>query len=153
MRVGSVYASLNGPVLLTMVGAFPLGEAIQAVGLDTWAGTFLVSLFSPLGKIGSFIAIYIISAVLSNLISNIAVIAMVVPVSVQIAALQDINLTAMVICTTLATAAVFTFPIGHQTNLMVVPLGKYGWGDFFKFGALFQLVHGIACCLICSAIS
>lgn len=153
MTVEQVYNSFNGPVLLTMVGAFPLGEAIQAVGLDVWLGTSLVSMFSPLGKIGPMIAIYVVCAGLSNLISNIAVIAMVAPVSVRIAKLQGINLTSMVICTTLATSAVFTFPIGHQTNLMVVPLGKYGWNDFLKFGGLFQFAHGVACCLICLAMA
>jgi len=151
MRVNNIYESFNGSVLLTMVGAFPLGEAIQQVGLDTWAGQALVNAFAPMGKIGTYVAIYVVCAFLSNLISNIAVIAMVAPVSVQIAQMQGLKLQSMVICTTLATSAVFTFPIGHQTNLMVVPLGKYGWGDFFKLGGSFQLAHGIACCLICMA--
>ncbi|CAE8596318.1 unnamed protein product [Polarella glacialis] len=149
LTVEDVYESMNGRVLLTMVGAFPLGEAIQAVGLDSWAGTSLVSAFAPLGKIGSYIAIYVVCAGLSNLISNIAVIAMVAPVSIQIAQMQGLSLKSMVICTTLATSAVFTFPIGHQTNLMVLPLGNYGWGDFLTLGGGLQLVHGIACCLIC----
>jgi len=149
MTLQGMYSSMNGPILLTMVGAFPLGEAIQAVGLDMWAGETLISLFAPLGAFGSFLAIYFVSASLSNLISNIAVIAMVAPVSVQMAASQGVSLRAMVVCTSLASAAVFTFPIGHQTNLMVVPLGKYGWGDFLKMGGLFQIIHGLACCLLC----
>jgi len=152
MTLHGMYSAVNSPVLLTMVGAFPLGEAIQSVGLDVWAGKTLIKVFAPLGNFGCFLAIYLVCAVLSNLISNIAVIAMAAPVSVQMAAAQNVPLRAMVICTTLATSAVFTFPIGHQTNLMVVPLGNYGWGDFLKVGTMFQILHCVGCCFLCTVL-
>jgi len=150
MTLHGMYSAVNSPVLLTMVGAFPLGEAIQSVGLDVWAGKTLITVFAPLGNFGCFLAIYLVCAVLSNLISNIAVIAMAAPVSVQMAAAQNVPLRAMVICTTLSTGAVFTFPIGNENNLMVVPLGKYGWGDFLKTGTMFQIIHCLGCCFLCT---
>lgn len=136
-------------VLLTIVGAFPLGDGLAAVGLDTWSANALVAAASPMGTYAVMVAIYLVCCALSNLISNIAVIAIVAPIAIQVAEMQGQSLRSMVLVSVLGTSAVFTCPIGHQTNLMVVPLGNYTWGDFFKFGAPYQLVHMLVCCWIC----
>lgn len=149
LSLTDVFQSMDFSVLLTMVGAFPLGEAIQAVGLHLWAGKALAGLFASLGKFGTFLSVYLVCGILTNLINNIAVLAMFAPVSVQLAHMQGVSLRGIVVCTTLASAAVFTIPIGHQTNVMVTPLGKYAWKDFWKFGASFQILHGILCCVLC----
>lgn len=136
-------------VLLTIVGAFPLGDGLAAVGLDTWTASALVAAAAPLGQYAIMVAMYLVCCGLSNLISNIAVIAIVSPIAMSIAELQQISPRSMVLVSVLASSAVFSCPIGHQTNLMVVPLGNYSWGDFFKFGASYQLIHLLICCWIC----
>lgn len=149
LSLTDVFQSMDFSVLLTMVGAFPLGEAIQAVGLHLWAGRALAGLFASFGKFGTFMSVYLVCGILTNLINNIAVLAMFAPVAVQLARMQGVPLRGIVVCTTLASAAVFTIPIGHQTNVMVTPLGKYAWKDFWKLGASFQILHGFLCCVLC----
>jgi di/tricarboxylate transporter len=152
MHASDVYESMDVSVLLTMVGAFPVGVAMENVGLDQWIANGLVSFMSPYGKFGTFFAIYVVTAGLSNLISNVAVIVMMAPICTSIAQLQHIPTRGIVVLTTLAASAVFTCPIGHQTNMMVTPLGRYKWGDFFRFGFLFQLMHMVLCVVLCAAL-
>ena len=133
-------------------GAYPFTTAFEAVGFDTWIANGLVMVMKPYGKIGIFFAIYIVSAGLSNLISNIAVIFMLAPICHKISLLNGYALQAIVVLVTISSSAVYTCPIGHQTNLMVRPVGQYGWGDFFRFGFLLQLVHGVCCVLLCSVL-
>jgi di/tricarboxylate transporter len=149
MQASEVYESMDVSVLLTMVGAFPVGIAMETVGLDQWVANGLVNLMSPCGEIGTFFAIYAVTAGLSNLISNVAVIAMMAPICTSIARLQNIPMRSIVVLTTIAASAVFTCPIGHQTNMMVTPLGRYTWGDFFRFGFLFQIIHMVVCVVLC----
>lgn len=136
-------------VLLTIVGAFPLGDGLSAVGLDTWTANTLVGGAAPLGQYAVMIAMYLVCCGLSQLISNIAVIAIVAPIAMHVAELQHLRPRSTVLVSVLGASAVFSCPIGHQTNLMVVPLGNYTWGDFFKFGATFQVFHMLLCCFIC----
>lgn len=153
LKVEEVYGSMDVAVLLTIVAAGPFGQAIQNVGLASWIANSLVSLMNPLGVAGTFIAIYLVSAGLSNLISNIAVIVMMGPICSEISKLQGFPLQKAVVLVTLASSAVYSCPIGHQTNLMVRPLGKYTFGDFFRFGFLFQCVHMVICVsLVCGGI-
>merc|ERR1711959_615015 len=104
-------------VLMTIVGAFPFGLAVENVGLAAWIAHSLVHSLRQFGEVGIFFAIYIVSAGLSNLISNIAVIVMMAPICVGITQQENgISLEALVVLVTLAASAVFTCPIGHQTN-------------------------------------
>jgi di/tricarboxylate transporter len=148
--IQEVYESMDVSVLMTIVGAFPFGLAIENVGLAEWTAQSLVNVLGNFGQGGIFVAIYIVSAGLSNLISNIAVIVMMAPVCNSITHLQHISLRPLVVLVTLAASAVFTCPIGHQTNLMIWPVGKYTWGDFFRYGFPWQLVHMVACVFICA---
>jgi len=149
LTLDEVYQSMDIGVLMTIVGAFPFGLAIQNVGLAEWTAKSLVNSLASSGDAGIFVAIYIVSAGLSNLISNIAVIVMMVPVCANIGHLQNIPLHTMSVLVTLASSAAFTCPIGHQTNLMVWPIGKYTWGSFFRFGFPWQVLHMIICVALC----
>lgn len=150
LTIEQVYESMDVSVLLTIVGAFPFGAAFEQVGLDTWIANGLVKFLTPYGKIGCYFAIYAVSAGLSNLISNIAVIVMLGPICSKIAIHGNYPMRAVVVLVTISASAVYTCPIGHQTNLMVRPVGKYAWGDFFRFGFLLQLLHAIVCVLLCA---
>lgn len=136
-------------VLLTIAGAFPLGNGVAAVGLDIWAANALVAAAAPLGQYAVMIAVYLVCCSLSQLINNAAVIAIVAPIALSIAEMEHMTPRSMVLAAVFGSSAVFSCPIGHQTNLMVVPLGNYTWGDFFKFGASYQLIHMFICCWIC----
>jgi len=152
LTVQQIYASMDVSVLLTIVGAFPFGTAFEAVGFDTWIANGLVKLMQPYGKPGCFLAIYIVSAGLSNLISNIAVIVMIAPICHKISLLNHYPLRAIVILVTISSSAVYTCPIGHQTNLMVRPVGDYAWGDYFKFGFVLQVFHAFMCVALCCSL-
>jgi len=149
LKLANILGAMETGVLLTIVGAIPLSDALMNVGLDVWLAKVLVQVMRPLGNFGIYLAIYLVSAGLSQLISNVAVIAMLAPIAQNMAKLKGLPMTVIVPLCTISVASVFVLPIGHQTNMMVWPLGKYTWGDFFIFGMPFQILHMFLCVGLC----
>lgn len=154
LTLSDVYESLDGAILLTLVGSIPLGQSIQNVGLDAWTAEGIVTTLKPTGRIGLYFAIYVVAAGLSQIVSNVALINLMAPVIAQISALDsDLPMKTMVPLVTIAVNAVFITPIGYQTNQMVVGCGKYSWNDFYRFGIPFQLLHMVLTVFICMALT
>lgn len=148
-RLDDIFGPMERSVLLTIVGAMPLSYCIPNVGLDVWIATGLTRLLGPAGHFGICLAVTIVSAALTQLISNIAVIAVMAPIAFNMAQQSGLSLRVVVPLMTMAVSAVFTCPIGDQTNQMVTPLGRYSWGDFIKFGGSFQVCHNLVLIPVC----
>lgn len=54
---------------------------------------------------------------------------------------SSVNIQGLVWTLVFAAGTCFTTPLGYQTNLMVMPEGKYTFGDFARFGIPSQILH------------
>merc|ERR1719326_1810576 len=119
-----------------------LGAALQKTGVVSFVSVSLMSAAAPLGSIGVIAMVYIIAVVLSMFINNSATIAILSPVVVSMSnADENLDLELLVWTLVLSAGSCFTTPLGYQTNLMVMPDGKYAAADFARFGGIIQLVH------------
>mmetsp|Transcript_36665 Transcript_36665/g.82531 ORF Transcript_36665/g.82531 Transcript_36665/m.82531 type:complete len:291 (+) Transcript_36665:1824-2696(+) len=151
LTLEDLYSSIDIRILLVIAGALPLGYAISSTGLASWAASGIVSISSHAGKVGIMFGIHLVTALLSLFVANAAVIAIMAPIAVQIAAEQQMPVNGMICLVTLATSATYGTPIAHQTNLMVNPACGYSWGSYMKFGGLLQFVHmfvNVGVCLV-----
>ncbi len=82
----------------------------------------------------SLLVIYAITLVATELLSNAAAVALVLPIASAVAA--GLGQPPMLFATAVVFAASQSFlsPIGYQTNLMVYAPGRYRFLDFFYFG-------------------
>ena len=81
--------------------------------------------------------IYLITAFLTELLSNNATIAIMAPVSLATAyqfGLDENSARAFILTACIASSASFLTPIGYQTNTFVYGVGGYRFKDFLKFG-------------------
>jgi di/tricarboxylate transporter len=86
------------------------------------------------GPVGIMAAIYIITTIFTEIITNNAAAALVFPIALSAA--QQLNLDPKPFFVTIAVAASASFatPIGYQTNLIVQAIGNYKFTDFLKIG-------------------
>jgi di/tricarboxylate transporter len=114
--------------------ALALGTAMDKTGLAKTIADFTINVFRPFGLVGLMAGLYLITAFLSAYITNIAAVAIIFPISVNVALDMGLNPTPFVLLMTFAAAASFITPIGYQTNLMVYGPGGYSFKDYFKIG-------------------
>jgi len=72
--------------------------------------------------------------VLTELLSNNAVAALMVPIALSIATVAELDARPFIIAVTFAASAAFATPIGYQTNTYVYGIGGYRFADFVKIG-------------------
>ena len=80
--------------------------------------------------------IYLLAAVLTELVSNNAVAALLTPVAIGVAGAlgPDIDPRPFVIAVMFGASASFSTPIGYQTNTYVYGAGGYRFSDFARVG-------------------
>jgi di/tricarboxylate transporter len=148
VEVKEAYKAVNAGILLTIVGALALGDAVQDTGLAAYLASHIVHATRDLGQYGVLCGLYIAAAGLGLFVTNAAVVAILGEIGMRAAAQLNIPVATVALLITYASSACWMSPYSYQTNLMVMPVGNYTWGDFLKFGVPLQVLHMITCVLI-----
>jgi hypothetical protein len=142
LKMSDARASINLQMLITIGAALGLGNALKESGAATEIAN---SIFTLAGNHPwtILVALYILTVVLTETISNNAVAAMLLPLAIEIAATGDWNARPFIFTITIAASLSFVTPIGYQTNLMVMGPGGYRANDYFRCGLPLAILMGI----------
>ncbi|MDE0304564.1 MAG: SLC13 family permease [Albidovulum sp.] len=137
------FAYVDGRLLCLIFSMLAVGAGLENAG----SIELVVSSISPfLGELPPFLvvwAIYLLTSILTELVSNNAVAVIVTPVAIGLAQSLGIDPRPLVIAVMVAASASFATPIGYQTNMLVYAPGGYRFVDFFKVGAPLNLSIGL----------
>jgi di/tricarboxylate transporter len=143
LKPTEVYDAVQWDVVFLLAGVIPLGIALETTGAaDLLADAVVRSAeFLPLlGVLGLF---YLVTALLTNVISNNASVVLMIPVAVEAATQLDANAFAFVLAVTFAASTAFMTPVGYQTNLFVYGPGGYRFTDYLRVGGPLQLIFAL----------
>ena len=126
------YESIEWKVVFMILGMLGLGMAMQTSGLAESIAHAVTGLIS--NKYILLAVIYLLAAVLTEIVSNNAVAALLTPLAVSVAIPLGLSPVPFVIAVMFGSSASFSTPIGYQTNTFVYGAGGYKFGDFFKAG-------------------
>lgn len=134
--------AIKWDVIVCIAGAFGVSKAMQNSGVAEEVAKKLVSLgrVTGTGEVGLFGAVYLATFLISNIVTNNAAAALMLPIAASAAESENIALEKMAYLLMLAASASFMSPFGYQTNLMVYGPGGYVFADFMKFGFPMQIV-------------
>ena len=137
------FSFVEGRLLALIFAMLAIGAALDASG----AVALIVDVIAPgLGLLPPFLivwAIYLLTSVLTELVSNNAVAVVVTPIAIGLASAMGIDPRPLVVAVMIAASASFATPIGYQTNTLVYGPGGYRFTDFMKVGIPLNLSIGI----------
>ncbi len=133
LRVSEARNALDMRVLVTIAAALGLGFALEASGAARMVATATISAVGD-NPFLLLAVIYFAAIIMTELISNNAVAAMLLPLSIAIAEVGGIDPRPFILAITLAASLSFATPIGYQTNLMVMGPGGYKPVDYLRCG-------------------
>jgi len=128
------YQSVDWRVIFMIVGMLGLGHAMSATELDQMLASQASSIFGRWGPHAMLAAVYLLAALLTELISNTAVAALLTPIAIGIAAQFGVDPRPFVVAVMFGASASFSTPIGYQTNTYVYGAGGYKFTDFCRAG-------------------
>ncbi|OZC04551.1 SLC13 family permease [Rubricoccus marinus] len=152
LRGPSVLRAMDGPVLLVIGAALGIGHAVEVTGLAGVAARGVELIGAWGGPVGALIAVYVVSNLLAELVTNKASAALMVPVALAVAADLGADPVGFCIAVAVGSAASFLTPIGYQTNLMVMSAGGYKYTDFTRAGAPVSLIVAVVTITVCSLV-
>lgn len=129
----SARRSVDWTVLIVIGAALGLGRALEVTGAtDQLAGT----LASISGNNPHLIVLvlYLITVLLTEVITNNAAAALMFPVAMGMADVLGFSVVPLAMTIMMAASASFATPIGYQTNLMVMGPGGYRFRDYLTLG-------------------
>ena len=89
---------------------------------------------------GLLVALYGLTALVTELVSNQAAVALMLPIGLGLSQATGLSAFACMAVVTFAASHSFLTPIGYQTNTMVYAVGNYRFIDFVRLGLPLTLV-------------
>ena len=140
VRVEEIYAEVEWLVLFVLAGLIPLGLALESTGAAALLASGLVTVTSSLGETGLIAAFYVVTAIMTAIVSNAATAVMLTPVAIIAATQAGVNPYALLIAVMFGASASFVTPFGYQTNVLIYAPGGYRFSDFVKVGGVLNLL-------------
>lgn len=141
------WGTINGDVLILIFAMLAVGLALENSGaVAMMVGWVKPSLVDAPAWVLVF-GIYFFALILSELLSNNAVAALMAPVTLAIASELGVDPRPLVIALMIGASACFATPIGYQTNTIVYAAGDYRFVDFVRIGVPLNIITGVSTCL------
>ncbi len=134
LNVRQAARAIDGRVFLLVGTAFALATPLQITGGAQFVAGGVVDTFSELGPWALLSAFFLLTAILTNFLSNAATAALMAPIVVSAAREIGADPMPFVYGLIFALNCCFATPIAYQTNLIVMGPGNYSFRDFLRGG-------------------
>lgn len=139
------YKAVELNLLVLIYGMLAVGLAMERSGTSTYLVdrlVWFVNHFTPAEhKVMIMLAaFYLITAILTEILSNNAVAALMAPLAISLATQLGVDSRPFIVAVCVAASCAFATPIGYQTNTYVYGVGGYRFIDFAKYGIPMSII-------------
>ena len=125
---------ISWDILITIASAFAISRAMVLSGLADTIAASVIALCHTLSPHVVLAIVYIITNIITEIITNNAAAAFALPIAISAATQLMVSPMPFCIAIAIAASASFCTPIGYQTNTIVQGLGGYRFRDFLRAG-------------------
>jgi di/tricarboxylate transporter len=140
LTMDEAYRSIQWKSVFLIAGMLPLGIAMQNTGTAAFIAEQITGVVGGLGDRAVLMGIFLMTALLTEVMSNAAATVLVVPIAIDAARGLDANPQTFVMAVVIAASTSFLMPIGHQANVLVFGPGGYRFADYTKVGVWLNVV-------------
>lgn len=138
------YKAIDMQTIFLFGGTLALAKALEVTGAGAAIADFVIgALGANVSPFVLLVAIFMLSCVMTNFMSNTATTALLVPISISIAAGMGADPRAVVMATVIGGSCAYATPIGMPANTMVISAGGYRFMDYVKSGLPLILVSTV----------
>ncbi|MFV9098892.1 SLC13 family permease [Klebsiella aerogenes] len=138
------YKAIDSQTIFIFGGTLALAKALEMTGAGKLVADHVIGM---LGQNSSpfmlMVVVFVLSVIMTNFMSNTATVALLVPVSLSIAAGMGADPKAVLMATVIGSSCAYATPIGMPANMMVLSAGGYKFVDYAKSGLPLIIVSTI----------
>ena len=138
------WGSIDASILILIFSMLIVGSRLEATGAIEAAVAWIAPALGGLPPLVALAAVYALTSVPTELVTNNAAAVILTPVAIGLAASLGLDPRGFVVAVMLGASASFATPIGYQTNTLVYGAGDYRFTDFLRIGVPMNVVLGLA---------
>ena len=139
--------AIDGNTLVLIFGMLAVGKGLENAGTVELIVFSLEPLLTTMTPLILLIAIYAVTSLLTETVTNNAVAVIMTPIAIGLAPIAGIDPRPLVVAVMFGASASFATPIGYQTNTLVYGAANYRFMDFVKIGVPMNITVGITACM------
>jgi di/tricarboxylate transporter len=136
LNMDEAYESIDWRTVFLVGGMLSLGIAMENTGTARYLADLLLGALGDFGPYGVLAGIYLLSALITQPMSNAAAIVLIVPIALDTALGMGVNHLTFTMAVVIGAATSFLTPVGHKANVLVFGPGGYRFFDYTRVGAL-----------------
>ena len=128
--------------IVVIVGsALSIAQLMISSGLSERMGQMFIEAFNGWGVFGALVATYLMTLILTELVTNNAAAALSFPIGYSMAVGYGVDPMPFIMAVLFGASASFISPYGYQTNLLVYSVGNYHLTDYLRIGIPISIVY------------
>ncbi|HYX75801.1 MAG TPA: SLC13 family permease, partial [Gaiellaceae bacterium] len=143
LTIEEAYRGISWTTVVLVAGMIPLSTAMTQTDAAARLADALVDVVGGWGPYALLLGLFLLTAVLGQLISNMATALIVIPIAIETAKDLDVSVRPVLMCVTVAAAAALITPVATPANLMVMEPGGYRFSDYWKLGLPLLALYGV----------
>ncbi|MEM9775388.1 MAG: SLC13 family permease [Chloroflexota bacterium] len=140
LKMDEAYRAIDWKAIFLIGGMLPLGLAMEKTGTVQLIADQLIGVTGGWGAVASLCAIFLLTALLTEVISNAAAAVLMIPIAIDIGFGLGLDPRPFVMATVIAASTSFLMPIGHQVNIIIFGAGGYQFFDYARVGIWLNLI-------------
>ncbi|UIJ70258.1 SLC13 family permease [Aurantimonas sp. HBX-1] len=134
LTIGEAARSFDRSIFMLVGASIAAATALERTGGAALIADGTVSLLADMSPAVILSGLFLVIAIMTNLLSNNATAVLFTPLALDMAFRLGVPPEPFLACVIFAANASFATPIGYQTNLLVMGPGRYRFVDFLKAG-------------------
>lgn len=139
LDVEMAYRAINWESVVLIAAIMPMATALEKTGGMDLIVRQLEG-FGASGPLALMAALFVVTGMLSQVISNTATALLVAPAAMGAALEMGVSPYPFLMTVAIAASSAFATPVASPINMLVLGPGAYRFGDFFRVGVLIQVL-------------
>jgi di/tricarboxylate transporter len=139
LSMDEAYESIDWRTVFLVGGMLSLGIAMENTGTARFLADLLLRSLGKFGPHGLLAGIYLLSALITQPMSNAAAVVLMVPIALDTAHGLDVNHLTFTMAVVIGAATSFLTPVGHKANVLVFGPGGYRFFDYTRVGVFLTI--------------
>ena len=137
------FDAIDWRILFLIFGMLGLSKGMEETGTARLIVENVVNAVGGVGPLAILAAVYVLTSVLTEMISNNAVAVLIGPIVIALAVELGFDPRPFILAVMFAASASFATPIGYQTNTFVYSAGGYRFRDFLVVGLPLNVIFAV----------
>jgi di/tricarboxylate transporter len=143
VQLGELRRRFPVDIVVIVGSALSIAQLMISSGLSQQMGQMFIEAFNGWGVFGALVATYIMTLVLTELVTNNAAAALSFPIGYSMAVAYGVDPMPFIMAVLFGASASFISPYGYQTNLLVYSVGNYTLRDYVRIGVPISIVYSL----------